>query len=92
MALTKKQELANEKKRNYKLMKMVSDERQKVAGYEQLAKVHSAYIAILLKRLGATRENPLTITAEETKEAILNYEARALIENGDYNLWCEVVE
>ena len=89
---TKKQKLKQEKNKNHKLMKMIADEREKVKGYEQLAKVHSAYIAILLKRLGATREKPLTITSEETKEAIMNYEARALIENGDYNLWCEVVE
>lgn len=88
--MKKKQKLVKAKAQKERLLKMITDEREKVAGYEQLAKVHSAYIAILLKRLGATREKPLTITSEETKEAIMNYEARALIENGDYNLWCEV--
>lgn len=66
-------------------------ERAKVAGYEQLAKVHSAYITILLKELGATEENMITITPDEVTEALQRYEARA-VPNGDgsFSLYCEV--
>ena len=70
-------------------------ERQKVAGYEQLAKVHSAYISILLKKLGATdSENAIRLTQAEVKEALENYEARATIDNNakTYKLYCEAVE
>ena len=91
MALTKKQELANVKKQNEKLLKMVGEEREKVAGYEQIAKVHSAYISILLNKLGATRKNMITITAREIKEALKMYETRAIRDDDGYSLYCEVI-
>ena len=89
---TKKQKLKQEKNKNHKLMKMVSDERQKVAGYEQLAKVHSAYISILLQKLGATKDNMITITSAEVTEALKKYEARALPSEDGFSLYCEVIE
>ena len=92
MAVTKKQELEKVKKQNGKLLKMVAEEREKVAGYEQIAKVHSAYISILLKELGATKDNTITITAGEVKEALEKYEARAMQVDGGYSLYCEVIE
>ena len=78
-------------KQKEKLEKMLKEEREKVAGYEQLAKVHSAYITILLKELGATQDNMITITASEVKEALEKYEARAIQADGGYSLYCEVV-
>lgn len=93
MALTKMQELEKVKKQNNKLMKMVAEEREKVAGYEQIAKVHSAYISILLKELGATEDNMITITASEVKDALEHYETRAIPNvDGSYSLYCEVAE
>ena len=89
--LTKKQKLKQEKNKNYRLMKMVSEEREKVAGYEQIAKVHSAYISILLKKMGATKDNVITITASEVKEALEKYEARAMQTEDGYSLYCEVI-
>ena len=91
MALTKKQELKRVKKQNKRLLEMVANEREKVAGYEQLAKVHSAYISILLKKLGATEEKMITITASEVTEALKMYEARAIKVDNGYGLYCEVV-
>ena len=91
MAVTKKQELEKVKKKNDNLIKMINGEREKVAGYEQLAKVHSAYIAILLKKLGATQDNMVTVTAAEIKEAMQKYEARAVPSNGSWGLYCEVI-
>ena len=88
---TKKQELERVKKQNKKLLKMINDEREKVAGYEQIAKVHSAYISILLKKLGATKDNIITITAEEVREALRKYEARAMLAEEGYRLYCEVI-
>ena len=89
---TKKQKLKQEKNKNHRLMNMVSEEREKVAGYEQLAKVHSAYISILLNELGATKDKPITITASEVTEALKKYEARAMPAEGGFSLYCEVVE
>lgn len=68
-------------------------EREKVKGYEELAKIHSAYISILLKELGATKDNMITITAAEVTEALQKYEARALPnKDGSFGLYCEVTE
>lgn len=88
--LTKKQKLQKEKNRNHRLLKMIAEERAKVAGYEQIAKVHSAYISILLQKLGATKDNMITITAGEVKEALRKYEARAMPAEDGYSLYCEV--
>ena len=87
MAITKKQELEKVKKQNQKLMKMLAEEREKIAGYEQIAKVHSAYIAILLKAMG----NAVTITESEVKEALEKYEVRALRVDDGWSLYCEVI-
>lgn len=89
-----KMQKENEKliKKNEKLRKKVAEEREKVAGYEQLAKVHSAYISILLNRLGATKDNPITITAAEVTEALEKYEARAMPADDGFNIYCEVIE
>lgn len=68
--------------------------KEKIKGYEQLAKVHSAYISILLNKLGATKDNTITINAEEVTKAMEKYEARAMYspENKSYSLYCEVIE
>ena len=95
MALTKAQELAKVKGQNEKLLKMVNAEREKVKGYEEIAKVYSAYIAILLKKLGATdSNNAITIPKVEIAKALEHYETRAMVEFADYSikLYCEVTE
>ena len=90
--MKKKQKLVKAKAQKARLIKMVTDEREKVAGYEQIAKVHSAYISILLNKLGATKDNPVTITASEVTEALNKYEARAIPAEDGYSLYCEVIE
>lgn len=75
-----------------KLKEMLMTEREKVAGYEQVAKVHSAYISILLKKLGATKDNTVIITDSEIKEALNKYEARAIKTEDGWGLYCEVKE
>lgn len=84
-----KDEVTRLEKRSERLRKAIAEEREKVAGYEQIAKVHSAYISILLKKLGATKDNMLTITASEVKEAIEKYEARAMPAEDGFSLYCE---
>lgn len=83
---------ANNDIREAKLKQMVEEERQKVKAYEQIAKVHSAYISILLKRLGAVQDNPQTFTKAEIKEALEHYEARGIPLEDGYSLYCEVIE
>ena len=75
-----------------KLKKMLMTERARVKEYEAIAKVHSAYISILLKKLGATEDNPQTFTKAEIKEALEKYEARGIPVEDGYSLWCEVIE
>lgn len=90
--MTKKQEMEKVKKQNDRLLKMLADEREKVSGYNQVAKVHSAYISILLKKLGATKDKAITITASEVTEALKNYEARAIPMEEGFSLYCEDIE
>ena len=89
--MTKKQEMARLQKQNEKLLKMIAEERQKVKGYEQIAQVHSAYISILLKRLGATEDNMIDITSAEVTEALKKYEARAIQTEEGFSLYCETL-
>lgn len=70
MKLNKQQRLEIAERKNEKLIKMVESERERVAGYEQIAKLHAAYIAHLLRKLGATKENPVTITKGDVAGAM----------------------
>jgi len=77
-------------KQKEKLKQMLITEREKVKGYEQIAQINSAYISILLKKLGATEDNPIIITPKDVKEATTSLEARAMInEEGGYGLYVE---
>ena len=88
MKLTKKQMLEAERKRNDKLLKMIGEAREQVAGYEQLAKVHAAYIAFLIQKLGATKDSPVTITKEDVVEA-MKLEVRGLPDGEGFKLYIE---
>ena len=66
----KSKDAARIAKQNEMLRKMYEAEREKSAGHEELAKIQNAYIAILLKKLGANKENPTTITNEEVKQIL----------------------
>lgn len=79
-------------KQKEKLIRMLKTEREKVKGYEQVAKVHSAYISILLKRLGATEENKVDIPASKVTEALARYEARAMATEKGFGLYYEEIE
>ena len=70
----------------------IAEEKGKRSGYEELATVHSAYISILLKRLGATEENKVDIKAAEITEALSSYEARAVATEGGFGLYYEEVK
>lgn len=70
----------------------IAEEKHKRSGYEELAAVHSAYITILLKKLGATEDNAINVTTSEVKEALDKYEARAIPTENGYGLYCEVVK
>ena len=81
-----------ESKKIEKLKQMLENERAKVRGYEEVAQVHCAYISILLNKLGATKDNMISITPAEVKEALTNYEARAVLKDGVYSLYCEAAD
>lgn len=86
----KAKEAARRKRQNEKLRKMYEAERQKVAGHEELKRIQNAYVAILLNKLGATEENPVTITNDDVKEALANDNVRATISDvGVWKLYCE---
>lgn len=79
-------------KQKEKLKQMLEAEREKVKGYEQLAKVHSAYISILLKKLGATEDKAIAVKASEVTEALQKYEARAIATDSGFSLYCEEIK
>ena len=78
-------------KKNSKLLVMVETERQKSEGLEQVFKIQNTYIAILLKKLGATSEGTaITITNEEIKRTMDRCEIKGAIpEKGVWKLYCE---
>lgn len=88
MKPTMKQRFDAECMRNEKLIQMVEAEREKVAGYEQLAKLHAAYIAFLLQKLGATKDNPITITKEDVAGA-MELEVLGLHDGEGFKLYIE---
>ena len=84
------QKVKRQKKWIGHLMEQVATAKERIAGYEQIAKVHSAYISILLKKLGATEDNPIVITPAEVKEVPEQFEARATItKDGGFGLYVE---
>ena len=87
----KAKEAARRKRQNEKLRKMVEDARKDIAGHEELAKIHTAYVGVLLNKLGATKESPVTITNEEVREALAKCDVRATVADScAWNLYCEV--
>ena len=56
----------------------IAEEKEKRVGYEELARVHSAYISILLKKLGATEDNMIVIKPREVMETLDKDEVRVL--------------
>jgi hypothetical protein len=73
------------------LRRIIDTERTRHKAYEQIVKGYSAYIAILLDKLGATKDNAITITAEEAAEALKKYETRGIPVEGGFSLYCEVI-
>ena len=80
------------RRKNEKLLEMVKTEREKNAGYEQLAKVHSAYIAFLLIKLGATEESGVSISDADIKEMLEKYEVRGYRSEGVTSIYCAKVD
>ena len=76
-----------------KLEAELADEKQKAEGYEEIARVHNAYIAFLLHKLGATEEAPVVIRGEDIKHALEHLETRVLVgEAGVWKFFCDEVE
>lgn len=92
MARKKKQKLIQQKAQKEMLVRKMREAREQVMGYEQLARVHSAYIAILLKKLGATEDNAVTITASEIREALEKCETRVKAAEGGFSLFVATIE
>ena len=77
--------------REEKLEQMLIDEKEKSKAARELMGVYCAYITILLQKLGATKDNMVSITGPEIKEVMEKYETRAVYdgENKVYSLYCE---
>lgn len=86
----KAKEAARRKRQNEKLLKMLETERQNVEGHKELAKIQTAYVGVLLNKLGATKESPVTITNAEVREALTGCNVRAIPDGvGTWKLYCE---
>ena len=70
----------------------IAADKEMIRGCEQVAQVHSAYISILLKRLGATEGNAVVISPQEISEAMKKELPRANVEDGTYKLYYVVEE
>ena len=77
----------NAKAQKARMLNDVKEAKERVAGYEQMAQVQSAYISILLKRLGATEDNKVDIKATEVAEALEKYEERAIATEEGFALY-----
>ena len=94
--MTKQRKIEQLEAKVEKLRKMLVDEREKVAryedgeGYEGVYRIQNAYIAVLLSKMGATEEKPVPIINDEITEAMDKLEVRALI--GDGGGWKFYVE
>ena len=82
---------SNSETQRAQLEKIVALEKEKAKAYEQLIKTYSAYIAILLKKLVATKGNAVIITSEDVSEAMEKYETRGLPVEGGFGLYFEEV-
>lgn len=80
--------MAKYKEQNATLRRLYEGEREKVSGYEQLAQLHVAYIAVLIGRLGATKDNPITITTDDVAKA-MKAEVRGYPEGEGFKLYIE---
>lgn len=80
------------KKKNDTLVHRVKEEREKIAGYEELAKLHTAYIAFLLDKLGATEDNAVLIKDTDVKAMLQGYEVRGLQADNGWNIYCQKLE
>lgn len=73
----------NEKIRIWQLEKMVTAEKEKTKAYGHLIDVYTTYIAILLNKMGATKDAPVAITEEEIKEAMEHYNVMGTYSDGE---------
>lgn len=71
------------------LQEQFTAERNKIYGYEEMAKVYSAYIYILLQKLGATKDNAVDIKLSEAEEALTKGETRATKTEDGWGLYYE---
>lgn len=71
------------------LQDQLDKEKAKIAGYEEMAKVYSAYIYLLLKKLEATKDSVVTFKKDEIQEAIQNCGIRALPVEDGWSLYYE---
>ena len=71
------------------LEEQLTAERNKIYGYEEMAKVYSAYIYILLQKLGATKDNVVDIKLSEAEEALKKGETRATKTEDGWGLYFE---
>lgn len=78
------------KKRYKKLADKCYELKETIAGYEDVSNIQNAYIAVLLKRLGATEENPVSITNDEVREMMCSKPVTAnIVEQGKWQFYIE---
>lgn len=66
-------------------------EREKVNAYGQIVKMYSAYIGLLLQKLGATKDAPVKLLHDDITKAMDEFETRALSTEAGFEMYVEVV-
>lgn len=87
--------MTKEEKLQKKLDKMKSryeDERERVKAYTQIMQMYSAYMAVLLQALNATKEKPFKLKNGEITKALKGFETRAVPSEDGFDMYVEKIE
>lgn len=77
--------------RQKKLIEKIEYERERVKAYEEVVKIYGVYISLLLQRLDASKQKPVTISKSEIAEGLEKLAARAVPKESGFDLYFEEI-
>ena len=75
-----------------KLKERFETERERVKAYEQVVQIYAGYMALLLRALGATKDEPFKMTHSEISAAMAGPEVRAIPADDGISVYIEEVK
>lgn len=80
------------RKRLEKMKARYEDERGRVKAYEQIVKMYSAYMAVLLNALSAVKDKPFKLKHSEITKGLEEFEVRAIPSEAGFDMYVEKKE